>query len=78
VALLKDGRELYAVMIERLGPDGQPRKGRMEHIHAHDAGEARVHFSVIYPNRRTHRIVHAALAIGFFVEDKKGEIVSAT
>jgi hypothetical protein len=78
MALNVDGKDLYAVAIERLGPDGQPAQGKIFHIHASDAAEARLHYLAAFPNRRTHRVIGAAPCIGLFVNDKKGEDISAT
>lgn len=74
------GRPLYAVAIELLGPDGQPLPGSGElyHTHAHSAAEAAAHFRNVFPNRRTHRIVDAAVPIGLFVSDREGMILSLT
>lgn len=74
------GRCLYAVAIEELGRDGQPLPGSGElyHTHAYSADEARAHFRNAFPNRRTHRIVDAALPIGYFVEDRQGMLISLT
>jgi hypothetical protein len=78
MALEKNGQQLYAVAIEKLGRNGQPKKGKIFHIHAHDAAQAKMHYQVVFPDRRRFRIVDAALAIGFFINDKKGEDISAT
>jgi len=76
----REGRCLYACAIELLGKDGQPLPGSGElyHTHAHSAAEARAHFRNAFPNRRTHRIVDAALPIGYFVEDRQGMLISLT
>lgn len=74
-----EGKDLYAVAIERLDvKTGQPTAAQIFHIHAEDAAEALGHYRVVYPNRRTHRIVGAAPCIGHFLADKQGKIVSAT
>ncbi len=78
MALEKNGQHMYAVAIEKLDRRGQPREGKIFHIHAHDAAQAKMHYQVVFPDRRRFRIVGAALAIGFFVNDKKGEDISAT
>ncbi len=76
----REGRCLYAVAIELLGPDGQPLPGSGElyHTHAHSAAEARACFRNTFPNRRTHRIVDAGLPIGYFVNDREGMLISLT
>lgn len=76
----REGRALYAVAIELLGPDGQPLpgSGEMYHTHAHSSAEAVAHFRNAFPNRRTHRIVDAALPIGYYVEDREGMVLSLT
>lgn len=76
----REGRCLYACAIERLDRQGQPLPGSGElyHTHAHSAAEARAHFRNAFPNRRTHRIVEAALPIGYFVEDRVGMVISLT
>ncbi len=68
---------LYAVAIEKTDGRGNV-EAKIFHIHATDANEALVHYQVVYPNRRTHRIVGAAPCIGYFVENREGTIVSAS
>ncbi len=72
-----EGKDLFAVAIERLDRNGQPCKANIFHIHAQDSSEALNHYRAIYPNRRTHRIVGAAPCIGYFAEDEHGDKVSA-
>lgn len=76
----REGRCLYAVAVEELGPDGQPLpgSGEMYHTHAHTAAEALAVFRNTFPNRRTHRIVDAGLPIGYFVNDRQGMLISLT
>jgi hypothetical protein len=61
----EDGRRLYAAAVEQFVPSY-----RLEvfHIHAHDAGEARAHWSTMYHPPR-HRIVAVGPALGFFTDD---------
>ncbi len=58
----EDGRRLYAAAIERFAPS---YKLEVFHIHAHDAGEARAHYSTMY-HPPHHRIVAVGPALGFF------------
>lgn len=74
----KDGMLLFGVVIEHFNRQRRYLKSTVEYIHATEAVEAQWHFQLMYPDRRTHRIAHAAPCIGFFVENKQGTIVSAS
>ena len=73
----RDGKLLYGVIVERIDRRGQPVHGEILYIHASADVEARWHFQLMYPNRRTHRIGMAAPCLAFKVENKQGTIVSA-
>ncbi len=70
----KDGKTLYAVAFLKWTRQGWVNG--LEHLHADDVGHARAQFCCANPNRRTHRIIDVAPAIGFFAEDDNGDILS--
>jgi len=73
-----DKKPLYAICFERYvkgKPD--PVETGIEYAIVSDAAEARFHFRRSYPNARRMKIVAIAPAIGYFVEDNKGDILSA-
>lgn len=78
MAFERDGKELYGVYIETLDARGEIQKSEMYHIHAESSAQAKMHFAVVFPDRRRHHIVAAAPLIGYFVKDKEGKILSAT
>jgi hypothetical protein len=48
----------------------------MKYLHADSAAHARAQYCAAHPNRRTHQIIGVAPAIGYYVEDTKGEKLS--
>ena len=69
-------RPLYCIAYERYDKKGQIVKADFEYVHADSIPHARNQFCFSNPNRRTHRVVGVAPVIGYFVEDKKGDILS--
>jgi hypothetical protein len=66
-----NNKPLYACAVERVLRDGT-LKAEIHHMHANNVTEARIHLG---PGN--YHIVGIARAIGFFVEDKHGEKLSA-
>lgn len=69
------GKYLYAVAYE-VYRRGVLVRGDIEYLHAEDTLHAGNQFKLAHPNRNTHHIVGVAPAIGFFVEDNHGEVLS--
>lgn len=74
----KSGQLLYGVVIEHFDLRRRYLRSTVEYIHAAEEVEAKWHFQLMYPDRRTHRIAYAAPCIGFYVENSQGTVVSAT
>lgn len=71
---------LYAVAVERWQKRGRTyhlRATRIEYLHADSTIHARNQYCYSHPNRRTHRVVAVGPAMGYFVEDQDGKILSA-
>lgn len=79
MSLAQNGQEIYAVALERFIPArrGKPAhwQPEMHHIHADSAAHAQIHFKTIEPDRRKVKIIGAALAIGYQVADKHGDVL---
>lgn len=77
MSLTQNGQEIYAVALERYVPArrGEPAhwQPEMHHIHADSVAHAEIHFKTVEPDRRKVKIIGAALAIGFQVEDAHGD-----
>jgi hypothetical protein len=78
-------KPLYAIAIEkRIRITSGRRKGHLrvetgiEYLHATDAREAHFLFCLAWPNRFTHHIVSIGVAVAYFVEDKKGIVLSVS
>lgn len=78
---MSEKKQLYAIAIERY------RKirgryvllaARVEYLHADSISHARNQYCYSHPNRRTHRVVAVGPALGYFVEDNHGEVLSAS
>lgn len=68
----QQGQELYCVALEHYDPKTRRVRPELQYCHADCSAQAEGHFKVQYPNRRTCKIVGAALAIGFKVDDNQG------
>ena len=81
ISKLKDGRILYAVQYEvqrRLPGEREPEwlLQKAHHVHAMDAGAARAQFlQGVGPHDPPTRVVAVAPAIGFFEDQKTGDLV---
>lgn len=69
-------RPLYCIAYELYSRKGHLLKGDLEYVHADSVAHARNQFCYSNPNRRTHKVVGVAPVIGFYVDDKKGEVLS--
>jgi hypothetical protein len=83
-----DGKTLYAVAVEARRYYGiiqgrkrfSPWEGDIRYLHADDRNEAAIMFTAAHSQEilsKTLRIVDIAIAIGFFVEDEHGDVLSA-
>ncbi len=73
-----DKKPLFAIAFERyVKGNPNPVESGIEYKLAADTAEARFQFCRSYPSRRKMKIVGIAPVIGYFVEDKKGDILRA-
>lgn len=69
--LPEDKPPLFCVVVNKRGnPELQ-----YIYLHAEDRNHARVQYTVMEPNRRTHEIVEVAPVVGYFCDDN-GENLS--
>lgn len=68
-------RTLYAVAVEIRRLHGW--EADIRYLHADSQVHARAQFTCAHPNLSRYRIVGIAPAVGYFVEDKNGIVLSA-
>jgi hypothetical protein len=74
-----DGRQLYAVCVEKLDARGEVKESVIEYIHATDYVNANWSYRAAHSNALVLgkiRIVDIAPAVGWFVQDEHGEVLA--
>lgn len=61
----KDKGTLFCVVVDQRGRSNL----RYVYLHAESRNHARIQYTVMEPNRRTHRIVDVAPVVGYFCDD---------
>lgn len=69
--IIDSKKPLYAVAFVYCG-----KEIKFEYLHAADANEARYQFCCAHRSRRRYNIIDIAPAVGYFVEDNHGDILS--